>query len=242
MYNLAKWIGGGLGWVVGGPKGGVLGFIAGTVVDSIEMHLFRKKTKKTQTFGNFSTSILMLIAAVLKAERPVAKAKIDYVKRFLQMNFGNKGANVALIQLKEILKQNIPMDDVCTQICNSLDFSSRLQFANFLNNLASVNGKVTEAEYFILNIISKGLGTSINKNSVGPTIVHEGPVIAAYNILGVHRTTSVINIKKAYRNLANIYHPDKVAYLGENEKKTASEKFQQLTKAYEIIKKERGFM
>ena len=241
MYNIAKWIGGGLGWAIGGPKLGVLGFIVGTVIDSLELRVFGKKAHKTQTIGNFSTNILMLIAAVLKAERPVAKAKVDYVKKFLLQNFGQKGANTAIVQLKEILKQNIPMDNVCNQICSSLDYSSRLQLVNFLYNLAGIDGNLTEAEHFILDIISKGLNTTINKHSIGPAIVQEGSIIAAYNILGVHRTTSVIDIKKAYRYLANQYHPDKVAYLGEIQRKNASEKFQKLTKAYDTIKKERRF-
>jgi len=34
MGSFAKWLGGGLGWVVGGPIGGLLGFIVGSVVDS----------------------------------------------------------------------------------------------------------------------------------------------------------------------------------------------------------------
>lgn len=33
MGNFAKWIGGGLGWAVGGPIGALLGFIIGSVVD-----------------------------------------------------------------------------------------------------------------------------------------------------------------------------------------------------------------
>ena len=50
--------------------------------------------------------------------------------------------------------------------------------------------------------------------------------------MGVSRSASEDEIKKAYRKLALKYHPDRVA---EAEKKTASEKFKEATEAYEVL-------
>ncbi len=47
-------------------------------------------------------------------------------------------------------------------------------------------------------------------------------------------------VKKAYKKMAVKYHPDKVAYLGEDVKVKAKEKFQKLQEAYEKIKSSRG--
>ena len=41
--------------------------------------------------------------------------------------------------------------------------------------------------------------------------------------------------------MAKKYHPDKVSHLGEEFQKKANEKFQEVNKAYEKIKKEKGF-
>ena len=241
MGNFVKWIGGGLGWAFGGPLGGVLGFIAGTVVDSLEISIFQKSDGKT-TMGDFATSLLVLIAAVLKADGPVVKSELDYVKQFLKQNFGEKEAGEALILLKEILKQNIPLDDVCLQIRSNLDYSSRLQLVHYLYNLANIDGHLSGAEQSMLNYITNALKVSVSdKRTVGTTIEQNDSIMAAYTLLGVNRATSIIDIKKAYRNLAIKYHPDKVAYLGEELKKSANDKFQQLTRAYELIKKERNF-
>jgi len=53
-----------------------------------------------------------------------------------------------------------------------------------------------------------------------------------YDVLGVSRTASADEIKKAYRKLALKYHPDRVS---DDDKTEASEKFKEATAAYEIL-------
>lgn len=253
MGNFIKWIGGVLGlalgawlgnvygWELGGPAGCLLGFVAGTVIDSFELHLFRKSNKK-KTMGEFSSNLIIVIAAIMKTEGQVVKPELDYVKTFLKQHFGEKEATNALIQLYKVLKQNIPLDKACAYIRHHIDYSTRLQLINFLYNLAKIDGQITDAEQKTLNFISHGLKVNVSdKRSVGSMLVHEDSILLAYGTLGVHRSASIIDIKKAYRNLATKYHPDKVAFLGDDLKKVANEKFQQLSRAYETIKKERNF-
>ena len=61
-----------------------------------------------------------------------------------------------------------------------------------------------------------------------------------YEVLGVDKSASADEIKKAYRKMAIKYHPDKVATLGEDVQKAAEEKFKAVNQAYEAICKERG--
>ena len=61
-----------------------------------------------------------------------------------------------------------------------------------------------------------------------------------YEVLGVDKSASAEEIKKAYRKMAVKYHPDKVATLGEDVQKAAEEKFKAISQAYEAICKERG--
>ncbi|MDD5437498.1 MAG: molecular chaperone DnaJ [Candidatus Omnitrophica bacterium] len=53
-----------------------------------------------------------------------------------------------------------------------------------------------------------------------------------YEILGIAKTASPDEIKKAYRNLALKYHPDRVPA---DKKKEAEEKFKEVSEAYEVL-------
>lgn len=53
-----------------------------------------------------------------------------------------------------------------------------------------------------------------------------------YTVLNIARDASPEEIKKAYRELAGKYHPDKVQHLGEEFRKLAEERFKAIEEAY----------
>jgi len=61
------------------------------------------------------------------------------------------------------------------------------------------------------------------------------PHKTAYEILGVPSDAPASVVKKAYRELAGKYHPDKVAHLGEEFRVLAEERFKEIQQAYEQI-------
>lgn len=65
---------------------------------------------------------------------------------------------------------------------------------------------------------------------------NQGPA-DPYTVLGISRTASEEEIKKAYRKLVRQYHPDKVAHLGDEFKALAEERFKQIQQAYQEITK-----
>jgi len=54
-----------------------------------------------------------------------------------------------------------------------------------------------------------------------------------YDILGVEKTVSDDELKKAYRKLARQHHPD--LHTGDHQKKAAEEKFKEINEAYEVL-------
>jgi DnaJ like chaperone protein len=62
----------------------------------------------------------------------------------------------------------------------------------------------------------------------------------AYNILGVSEATPDAEVKKAYRALAIMYHPDKVSSLGDEAIRQATESMKQINHAWDVVKEARG--
>ncbi|MFC2107746.1 hypothetical protein ACFLRY_05380, partial [Bacteroidota bacterium] len=108
-----KWVGGGLGWAFGGPIGGILGFVFGSIYDGMKSGQAGYQGTRA---GDFSVSLLILTASVMKADGKVVKSELEYVKAFLVRQFGEQQAQEKLLLLKEIIKQDVNLSEVCGQI------------------------------------------------------------------------------------------------------------------------------
>ena len=236
--NYGKWIGGGLGWAFGGPLGAIIGFAIGSIFsNSSESEQYIGSTAQQR---DFNVSLLVLSAAVMKADGSVKKSELDYVKRFFLTNFGQERAEKYILMLREILKQDIQVYEVSQQVGRFMDYSSKLQLLHYLFGIASADGSTHNNEIDVISIIAKYMGiASSDFQSIKAMFVQE--VDSAYKILGIDPNATDEDVKKAYREMAKKYHPDKVAYLGEDVRKSAEQKLQEVNEAYEKIKKQRGF-
>ncbi len=238
MGKFAKWIGAGVGWVLLGPLGALSGYIIGSVIDQ-DVQAKTGNNKGKTTPGDFIISLLVLVAAVMKADNKIVKAELDYVKSFFKNTFGEEEAREALLMLRDIVKQEIPVDEVCRQIRQNMNKTTILQLFYFLFGIAQSDGSIPKEELNVLKNIAFQLGLSEAEfNSAKASFIPD--VSWAYEVLEVSPTATDEEIKKAYRAMALKYHPDRVEYLGEDFKKTANEKIQKINSAFDAIKKERN--
>lgn len=235
--NYAKWIGGGLGWAFGGPIGGMLGFMFGSMVGG-SSSFSSGQIGQTRT-GDFNVSLLILTAAVMKADGKVTRSELEYVKKFISNNFGAERAPQYVKILGDLVKQDFNLQEVSSQIKQYMDYSSRLMLLQFMFGIALSDGKSHESEISVIQTIASYLGISNNDYaSIKAMFIKD--TNSAYQILEVSVDSTNDEIKKAYRELAKKYHPDKVSHLGEDIKKAAEVKITELNAAYDAVKEERG--
>ncbi len=245
MKKYAKWIGGSVGWVFGGPIGALLGFAVGSMIDTSSDVVpgtgnpASRFTRRTTT-QDFVVSLLVLSAAVMRADGKVLKAELDYVKAFFVRQFGESQASDHILTLRELLKQPFDLATVAAQIKDNMPHPMRLQLMHYLFGIANADGHLASAEIRVLEEIARYLHIS-QKDYESIRAMFGTDEASAYKILEVDENVDDASIKKAYRKMAVKYHPDKVADLGPEVIKAAQEKFQKVQDAYETIKKQRGF-
>jgi DnaJ like chaperone protein len=64
------------------------------------------------------------------------------------------------MMLRDILKQEIPLRDVCQQISTNMDYSSRLQLMHLLFNVSLADKQIHPSEIEIIEKISGYIGIS----------------------------------------------------------------------------------
>jgi DnaJ like chaperone protein len=125
------------------------------------------------------------------------------------------------------------------QLASALTYEQRLQLMAFLCGIAKADGTVTTDEVEALREVAQYM--MLQQSEVDSLLNLGGSSLEdAYKVLEVSPDATDQEVRAAYRRLALKHHPDKVAMLGDDVKRAAEEKFQQINNAKERIYKARG--
>lgn len=245
MAKVLKWIGGALGFTFGGPIGAILGYALGSALESSGTQrtveeFSRPYSRQPHEVGEFEISLLVLSAIVIKADGKVDPNELAFVRNHFIRMYGTERANHAFKLFNEIIKnKNIETQKICDQVYRSVDHASRLQLIHYLFGIAKSDGHVSKEEVEVIQRLAGYLHIS-HRDFESIKAMFYDDTGAAYQILEIEKNASDDEVKKAYRNMAKKYHPDRLQHLGDTHREAAEAKFRSVQDAYEKIKKERG--
>lgn len=256
-----KWIGGFLGFMTGGPLGALAGFALGALFDK-GLDSVNEDSSNQQAYAHsnyegqrnsFMFSLLVLASYIIKADGRVMHSEMELVRRFLRQNFGEQAKQQGeeiLLKLFEQQKRlgmaeyRTVIQDSCHQIRANMIYEQRLQLLNFLVMIAQADAVVSPEEIAALKEVAIHMGLSV-EDVIQMLNLRSGSSATsslddAYKVLGIAPSATNDEVKAAYRKMALKHHPDKVAALGEDVRKAAEKKFQEINDAKEKIFKARG--
>ena len=171
--GLTKWLLTGLGFVVlswagAGPLGAILGYYIGSTIERNNQlgtggNTFgghRGPYRNTGSQDDINLALIVLIAAVIKADGSVKRSELDYVKRFLLKNYGEEKGKQYLAMLRDLVtpERVIDIAAICNQIKQNTDYTTRYHMTDFLFGLSVADNTYSQSENSVMREIANGLG------------------------------------------------------------------------------------
>ena len=261
-----KVAGGGLGFALGGPIGAMIGAILGHQLDKPSVkqrtHLGFDPGSQERTQAVFFTTTFSVMGHLAKADGHVSPKEIRLAEQVMaQMRLSKEQRKAAIGFFNQGKQTNFVLDDVLQQFRKECRRKITLiqMFIEIQLQAAYADGNKHPAEEKILKHICEVLGypqallSQIESlilaqqrhyytgsgSGTRPTTVSE--LNNAYKILGVNKSATEVELKKAYRRLMSQHHPDKLISKGLPEEmiEMATDKTQEIQKAYDLVKENR---
>jgi DnaJ like chaperone protein len=238
---VSPWITGALGWAFFGPlgacsasRGGIAvstrrsGESAGRAPGGAEPQAGPEAAR-----NGFIASLLALTAAMMKADGRATKSELDVVKAFFAQQFGKETAQEALADAARICWRATSRSGHLRADPAEHELFPAAGAAHFLFSIAHADGELHPAED---RCWRGGLRSGPARRGTC------GPIAAMFRAeadaeRGLPRAGNFAErlrrrVRAGIRRMSMKHHPDKVAHLGAEFQKAATEKFQRVNAAY----------
>ena len=256
-----KLVGGALGFAIGGPLGAILGAALGHNVDQNIAGNRRQRLPggdQERVQAAFFTATFSVMGHLAKADGRVTRDEIALAEQVMaQMQLTEDQRKAAIRLFNEGKADSFPLDDVLEQFrveCHRR-ISLVQMFLEIMISTALADGRLDSREERMLYHVGDRLGfprpwferllamVRGQQHFAGDQAAPSRDLLKdAYAVLGIPAKATDAEVKKAYRRMMNQHHPDKLVAKGlpEEMMKIATEKTQEIKKAYELIKQNRG--
>jgi DnaJ like chaperone protein len=256
MGWLSGLIGGGLGAMIAGPFGALIGAAIGAslgggqqVARSGSPGLFNDAQRRQALFF---TAAFSMVGKLAKADGRVCDDEIAAIRRISREVMGLDGQTrqyaIAILNQSKVSTQSFAdyaaefgrlfagQNDLCTFMLS------------FLFEVAMADGSLHPEEERMLQQAREAfrLPESLYQSLYARFVRHQQPssvgLARHFETLGVAETASLAEIKKAYRQKASEYHPDKIESKGLPPEfiKFANDKLAEINAAYDAVCKARS--
>ena len=264
-----KVAGGAFGFMLGGPLGALLGAVLGHNLDRGMKRLIEDQTlepgEQERVQMAFFTASFSIMGHIAKADGRVSESEIALAQSVMdEMDLTPDMRRTARDLFNQGKQEDFPLDEVLEQFRVEAHRRVTLlrMFLEIQVHAAYADGTLDQKEDALLLYICKKLGIPEftyrqvekmihaeahfrsqqrhggQRESVQPA---QMGIQDAYAILGVERSASDAEVKKAYRRLMSQHHPDKLVAKGlpEEMMKMAAEKTHEIRQAYERVMEQR---
>ena len=196
------------------------------------------------------TAYICLSARLIKSDTREAGEKVLYMNKYFIQHFPNEHDGFADL-LTDAYREEIDYMKLLKWLNVKLPaHKDRIQIVYFLVGLSFIDGEINRSELTVMYNISELLGISPKEyesiiaiyvsyeqesRKVRRTVSNEDKLKISSQVLGVSIHASMDEVKKAYRYLVKLHHPDRFFNESIEQQKIAQERFMHIQKAYEIL-------
>ena len=239
---MSWWLGAGLGFLRGGPFGAVVGGVAEHFLGKKLQSKLRNALPGIYKKGNFITSLVIILTRVGMINGPLTPNQIAVIHKFFlkNLNFGAEDFKAIDPLITEVQIKKPEIDRFVEEYKKSCKNNYCLLVLALCYQISLVEDNLCAGTENLIKKIVFLLGISYEEHNKIREKYSLEALKTPYNILNISSDASNEEVKRAYRNLISICHPDRVAYEGKEAVEKAHIKFLEIQAAYQELESVRG--
>ena len=216
----------------------------------IRRQVSRYEQSQTESHNQFVFLLVNILIRIAQADGVVTKAELSPIENFFRIHLRYNQSQMYWVRdlIKDALASQASLEAMLAEFKGLFAYEPRLILVELIYQVLYSNVQVSPQELVMVQSIVDFLEIAaydhhaIRSKYVGGSRGRSFPGQGRsesqyYEILGLAPGATPEQIKNAYRKLSMQYHPDKVAYLGEEFRRVAEEKMKELNEAYQHLKK-----
>ena len=233
--SYGKWIGAGLGWMVGGPIGGLLGFAAGNLLNDTPE---AEAVDSGSNVSELEACLLVIATHVVKADGKATLQEVEFVRQQLIATNGEQFIEDKMQVFHHCMAHTYELEKSCGYIRIYQSETVTIQTLRWAFAIAICDNELSEKERKLLFYIAGLL--NINDVVFKKLLAEWQPKVQSlFDLFELKETATKAELVTAYRQLVLQLHPDKNPNYTEKQRKQAELKLQQLREAYQQLLKEK---